>query len=415
MKKRMTGAFLAVFCLAMLFCGCSGKEAFIEYPGQGQTRPENESNRIQNYTYSPVEDGVYPYNAISGPEQLKYDNGVLYFFNGNPSPHEKSGATLMAFDLARGTILPVCPDPLCSHDNPSCPFYGFDTSYYAVNGSIYYRRGYHYLVYNAEGILVDTIDHADLVRYDRSKEALTVYEDYDGEWTYTAYSSQLYFDNWQYYYDYVYDPDTEKHYFHICKRDVDSGRVAVLGGDLNEDAVYERFLFAYGSRIYATDGKQFFSVDSDWNDRRVLFEGDFSGKILFDGSEVFFERMISDRKILEKTRLDDGEVTNLGVECSRWVLTDHYIYYLSADPFFSGGLELTGGEVYRCDHNGDHVEKVCTLNDDGSDKYLGSMCVVDNYIYCFFYEYKDGEQISYRDRLLRIDATTGVKMYYNIK
>ncbi|MBR4204309.1 MAG: hypothetical protein IKQ92_02420 [Clostridia bacterium] len=413
MKKRTPGMLPLLIGLALLLCGCGSGQAFIEYPEQNPQG--NESGQIENYVYAPVEDKSYPYNAISGPEQLKYDGGSLYFFNGNPSPHEKTGATLMAFDLASGTILPVCPDPLCSHDNPGCPFYGFDTSYYAANGSIYYRRGYHYLVYNAEGILIDAVDHADLVRYDRSKDKLTVYEDYGDDLSYSAYNSQLYFNGFQYYYDYVYDPDTDRHYFHICRRDVDSGKVAVLGGDLNEDAVYERFLFALGSRIYATDGKQLFSVDPDWNDRRALFEGDFSGKVLCDGSEIFFERTVSGRIVLAKTGLDGGGVTELGIECSRWVLTDHYIYYLSADPYFSGGTELTGGTVYRCDHDGGRIEKICDLNDDGSDKYLSSLCAVDNYIYCFFYEYRNGEQISYRSKLLRIDASTGEMTYYGIR
>jgi len=412
--KKLTHA-LCILSLALLLSNCNTSPEYIDIPIQNNTQI---SSTIENFTYTHIEDKHYKYNAILGVEHLKYDNGYLYFFNGIASPHEKTGATLMAFDLAHGKILSVCPDPLCSHDNPECDFYGFDVSYYVFNNSIYYRRGYHYLVYNDEGILVDTIDLADLVRYNTETTKLTVYEDYNGDWTYSAYNSQLYVDNYQYFYDYVYDPESNKHYFHICRRDIDTGEKTYLGGSLNEEVVYERFLFEHGGRIYITDGKTIYSVTYDWTDRKEHYTGDFSGQVLTNGQDIFFETSNENNSLtINKINLLDANETAspLGFECSRWYLTDNYIYFLSADTYYSGDIALTGSEIYRCDHNGNNTEKICSLIDQNSTKYVSSMCIVDNYIYCFYFEYENGTQLSYRDKLLRIDTSTGEKSYFDIK
>lgn len=394
---------------------CNADPTYIDYPTQSNSNTPTINN---SFSYTHVEDKHYKYNAIRGVEQLKYDNGYLYFFNGNASPHEKTGATLMTLDLEKGDLLSVCPDPLCTHDNPECDFYGFDISFYVFDNSIYYRRGYHYLVYNDEGILIDKIDHADLVRYNKATDKLSIYEDYNGDWTYSAYNSQLYIDNYQYFYDYVYDADSNKHYFHICRRNIDSGEKTYLGGDLNEEVVYERFLFEYNGRIYITDGKTICSVTYDWDDRQEHYTGDFSGEVLSNGQDIFFESCNEDQSVtINKLNLSDPDktISSFDFECSRWYLTDNYIYYLTADTYYSGDIALTGSEIYRCDHNGNNIEKICTLIDPNSTKYISSMCVVDNYIYCFYFEYDNGTQISYRDKILRIDTSTGEKSYFDIK
>jgi hypothetical protein len=273
---------------------------------------------------------------MNGGSEVKYFDGCIYFFNGNSYGRQENHATLYRFNIMTGNITTVCPDPLCAHNTPDCPFYAMDPDYYVYKNKIYYGRTFYFDI-----DFKDLGFSSDFVSFDISESKLKQYyssEDISG----ALIGSELYVDKYRFYYDAIVDTKINTVNTTINRMNLEDGSIDVLKvnssfkiGSNDSTNFGDKFLFAIGQRIYFTDGMEIYSTDFNMNDRQDIISGAFiSSKILTDGEYIYWgESEDSDNtnfKTLYRTKLDgSGEKSSIGIITEDWQLTKNYIYYLN--------------------------------------------------------------------------------------
>ena len=443
MKTKFKQTILLIMLFIILCLTSCDDETYIEPPID-----TTKNNTIFEYTDN--KDKPLDFNVIDGSDVIKYYNGYLYFLNGSTSLSKS--VTLMKYNIKSNNLTCVCADPLCDHNTPDCPLYGLNNSYYIYNDNIYFQRIYHYMHRKPNGN-PDYMEYfTGSCSYNFSDMKLTIYEQIENaeisDLGYTEYTSQLYTENYRYYYKYVYNESLENYIFSICRMDLNTKEIVVLDSDSNiEDSedlfstsLKITFLFHLNDRIYFTDGKTIYSTDFDMNDRQDVLNGTFIySEIYTDGEYIYWgESEDSDNNILQtlyRAKLDgSGEKTSLGIKTEDWQITENYIYYLNPCETIIGKNEmeqrngenivLNNNEIRRTSHDGSSNEAVFSLIQDDTNFEIYQYTCVGNYIYAAYETYTDNNndgaindsefyQSTYAAAytILRIDVTTGDTYY----
>jgi len=424
-----------ILLIAMLISSCAQDE--MHYPETETPSPSNFTIEIPSYIESD-DAPIYHYGRME-KEHYQYQDGCFYFYiNGqgalNLSRHNKSN-TLLRMNIRNGTITTVCPDPLCMHNTPECPFAGrmFNVS---IDGDmIIYARRYIYrddsttkndsviqiCSYNLSDMKMKV--HREIIMPETNKGAFK--------------SSMLYHNEYIYLYDMIYNEEDNTYQQGIYRINTSNNKQEIIINPQTNNTT--TFLFILNDRIYFTDINTIYSVNLDIEDKQIHAEGTFStARIYTDGQYIYYALAGKDSTDnLYRMNLDGTNVIDLGINTDpSWFLTEKYIYYFPHDkmniPNPNGQTALLSmcNTIWRCDHDGSNKTKVVEL--ERSEKgfiQIHDVQVIGNYAYTDYYEYVDKNESGFfesdQDRLyysvndptnphiLRIDLTTGemIKLY----
>lgn len=399
----------------------------------------SDSGNNQDFKYIENDDEPLSYNAMEGGMQIKYFDGCIYFLNGSSAyGWQENHATLYRFNTKTGNLTTVCADPLCKHNSPECPFYSMENRFYVYENKIYYDRTY---VFDYK----ETGFYADFVSFDISNSKLKQYIVYTDSIPDGIIGSQLYVDNYIFYYDIVVDSKTNTSKITINRMNLKDGSVVVMNADdsTNDNTIgfNNMFLFAVDQRIYFSDGKKIYSTDYNMNNRQdIMSVASLDSNIKTDGEYIYWgESERSDNAKLQtlyRAKLDGSGKTPLNIKAEKWQITKNYIYYLNPQETVIGKNEMeqrNGGdivleynEIRRAAHDGLSNELVFSLIQDDIyfEIYPYYFSCVGNYIYTAYHTYTDkNNNGAYDDSeyyqssdsktytILRIDVITGDTYY----
>ena len=384
---------------------------------------------LNDFSYVESNDKPYSHNCINASVALQYNEGNIFFWGG---PVGQWGATVCKLNPLTGIFSSVCIDPLCNHNTPDCSFFGLRAWFYVYDNKVFYKRSYTYTYRNKDGSVRSTLDVADSVYFDIADSKVSVLQPAIDKNT-VEYLRQLYADNYRYYYDYVYDESIDGYLFQMCRQDIESGDISVIGGENNLGEVLERFVFILNDRIYFVDGKRLYSRNLDNTDEIVHCTGEFGEIVMSDGQNIYFELLTENKKsVFCMTDMNDYSSAKVIIEdCTSWFLTENYVYYIDGESRNIGKSEVTGygndeiilrgNHIFRCDHDGANHHEIFEFDTAYRNYQLTNMIVVDNYIYGLYYTwndsdndgvYQDGDQYISNSSvegfsIIRIDVTDG--------
>ncbi len=394
-----------------------------------------------DFEYTESDDEPILYNTLNGGSEVKYFDGCIYFFNGNSNGRQENHSTLYRLNTKTGNVTTVCPDPLCKHNTPDCPFYAMDSSYYIYKNKVYYTRTY-FLDIDVK----ETGGYGDFVSFDLGDSKLKRYVAYDDSIHDTLFGSELFVDKYRFFYSAIVDTEAKKASPTINRMNLEDGSVDVLkeGNPFDIGSSHsimgDKFLFTINKRVYFTDETKIYSTDYDMNNRQDILSGMvISSKILTDGEYIYWGESDDPDNVnlqtLYRAKLDgSGEKNPIGIKTANWQLTEKYIYYLNPKETIIGknGLEqrpgdeiiLSNNEIRRAAHDGSSNEAVFSLIQDDINFELYRYICVGNYVYTAYQTYTDSNNDGTIDdsefyqsiygeayTVLRIDVTTGNTYY----
>ncbi len=124
MKTKLICLILALTCL-LTACSHNPQPGTQSTKSSGTVMPEDEDYGKDGTLYADV-------------------NGVLY-----------------QYSIQNGYATPLCGDPLCKHNDSSCPFYGIGEDFYRIGSAILYSKGNSILKYDTETGDITTLGTAD--------------------------------------------------------------------------------------------------------------------------------------------------------------------------------------------------------------------------------------------------------------
>ena len=396
MKSAMTIIKTAAVCCAVLLTvSCESTE--LRYVDKDEQNPDESAE----FTYTASDDEPCYFGSQS-IDDLKYRDGYLYIVCG----------TLYRLNTETGNVTTACGDPLCTHDNEECPYFGIGMYYISADGS---------LCFPGDG---------GFVRYDQERMKRVLLDDYKGAASW-FFAPEIYYDDYRVYNGFDYDPEKDKYTYGLRRADLKNGGSEFFGGTTDEDGNYLPLMaqpwFTVGDRLYLEDGKCFFSLNKDGGDRKDLFakKGE-SGYMYTDGEYVYYCE--DDRSSIIRRALDGGEPET--------VVTGVYSYHMKPDGddvvlgkadirgYASSEVEITPLVICRSRHDGSGEERLALVTDIEKGLSPLGWIVVGNYFYCeySYWEDADGDGI-FTDgdnkystmitsggavcRLMRVDLTTG--------
>lgn len=198
------------------------------------------------------------------------DNGTL-IGDGGESPTDEYvdnylytmiGSTLYRISPYSASVVPVCPDPLCFHNDSGCPFFNVDeTSIETVGKYIYYLKDG-----NGWGEYAQR-----LCRFDRESGVFeVVYEPEEGTLRDMALNgSELYF-------NIAYLDQKMRNTYDLCRFDLSSGAIETLTEEPSNSP--QLFMSEKDGRLYWRSNNDFvyYSTDRDYKNR---IDGDRTDKI----------------------------------------------------------------------------------------------------------------------------------------
>ncbi len=221
-----------------------------------------------------------------------------------------------------------------------------------------------------------------------------------------------------FFYESVYDEENGEYLKVLVKRDIKSGNAEKYN---DETVTLSRPVFVLDERIYFTDGKEIFSLDTDLSDKQTVTEGVFAYDVMCDGEYIYYgvQTEVNLQEIY-RMGLDGKDAVPLGIVCRPGALfiSEKYLYYKSYETvLFAGEISLEGEKIYRAAHDGSGKETVYTFEGDMANYRTRSECYVGNYIYALYERIdEDGHYLSFdggRYEIIRIDMTTGETMIIN--
>lgn len=443
MKRQIF--IIIMICSLMELVSCENNLNYLNAGTTSSVKDIDVGINGTSFEYTNINDVPVMHNAINGLSTIKYYNDCLYFFPGTANPFTKS-ITLMRYDCKTGNLTSVCSDPLCTHDSPDCPFFGFTTIFYLYNNTVYYRRAYSYANYDANNVYKDTLEWSGFVSYNMDSSQMKVYNQFDSL-DYFEYGKQIYVENYCFYYDYIYSDESDKEIFAICRMDLNTGESVILGGKNNQfsesdpNMLSQMFLFTLDSRIYFTDGKTIYSTDYDMNDKTEHAKGLFLDDVCTDGEYIYYsaaQKNNNDMFIsIHRMNFDGSSDIDIGITANKWFgyfITENYIYYTVPDEKIIGKNKVSGysgtdiilnnSEIRRCRHDGSNDESVYKFDNDMANYRLTDICAAGNYIYGLYSywtdsdndgTFEDGDQYQSSDdnhyNIMRINIETAVIHY----
>ncbi len=172
------------------------------------------------------------------------------------------GSTLYRISPYSASVVPVCPDPLCFHNDSGCPFFNVDeTSIETVGKYIYYLKDG-----NGWGEYAQR-----LCRFDReSGKFEVVYEPEEGSLLNLSLNTD------ELYFNLAYIDKNLQNTFDICRLDLSDGSVEILTDEPTKES--HRFVCEKDGRLYWTSHNDsvYYSTDRDYKNRT---DGDRTDKI----------------------------------------------------------------------------------------------------------------------------------------
>lgn len=283
------------------------------------------------------------------------------------------GSVLYSISPYSASVVSVCPDPLCFHEDSRCPFYGVDSSNISMVGKYMYylkdeKRDNLWWQYMKK-----------LCRFDRESGKYEIlYEPDDASIT-DLFSSEEYL-----YFNLASMDEEHKYSYNICRYDVSSGKIEVLIDEPTEDR--HRAVSLKDGRVYwsnmANDVK--YSTDISYRDRRDgdvgysanvtmggyyfkletigLYEDthEYCFRLISINSETGEEALISD-KLSSAPILHNGKVIYAKHGESKYL--GLYLYEDSEVP--QKYYDHRGGKYYICDPDGSNERLLCDLEGTG--------------------------------------------------
>lgn len=439
MKLRLTIFFLTM----MILLSCS----------KSALAPEGKALANNGIDYTQDDDSILLYNQSDGWNRLKYSDGYIYFINGYCDYiNFPAGISLYRMNVSNGNVSPVCPNPICTHNTPECPFYGLAGSFNVYSHKILFNSMYIRSLEkpNAKG---ETIESGGAYKtYDLESGKLTERNQID-PYNYTEYTKQLFVGEDCYYYDYIYNNSIDEWVFCINRWNLLTNEVYSICGDENVMTDYStsslttRILFSLHDMLYFTDGKILYRTDREYLNHEVVAEGIFTGNVMTDGEYIYYSvklpitNALRDVYTICRMKFDGTEQTDLNIqtEDDRWYLTSRYIYFREYEERKIGvkqsknikgeedELILYGGNIVRCSHDGTGKSIIFECTDEYENYLTYDECVEGRYVYCLYdwWDDPDNDNIfvdsDYHESwnysgysIMRIDAETGDILFINV-
>lgn len=362
---------------------------------------------------------------------LQYANGSIYAIIGR---NQGECAYPVRYNCTSGRISTVCPDPLCLHENEECPLIGIQQCIVLPDGRVCYSQKFDHIYRNDAGVIIKEVHIFDHALFDPIAGKKTVLYEYDGSY-FTG--PELYTDNYRFYHSIEYDEERELFVTGLYRMNLKNGDIKLLlehGTSEKDDAfnVSSEMIGIFNERIYLSDGLSIFSIDFEGEKRITHLEGKYPvlEPLHADGEYVYYQREDG----VYRQSLSSGKEEHI-VKCNNiygnFTLTTNWIYYQAGDTITIGKVdidgyaareaELSGGEIYRCTHDGSELTKIAEMNGEYAHLRPNSMTVAGEYIYATYtgWQDKNGDSIFTRDeqlasgysrtslQILRIDTTSG--------
>ena len=416
---------LTVLCfVSPLFVSCS-KEKDIDKLVDDYTN----SITDPNFTYTPGDDKMYPFNCLVECNVQAYD-GMIYFV----TAQKNSPRTVYRLDPQTGVISYVCSDPLCSHGR-GCPLYGITAGFFVYNNKLFYNR--YFIDPSKKTNDADGNPRVnDFCVYDMSDGKMKVLQNYDYNMLIST-DRQIFTGNYRYYEDYVQLDESYEGYEEFCnehntvpfmmlptRMDIETGERTVISTKDSIMNATEKLCFVLDERIYFTDGKRLYSRDMNNENEIVHCEGNLGYNVSTNGKSVYFEKTqpTEDDDVIRSVYYiadmnNYTEPVKIIDNTRGWRLTEKYIYYTDGeDRYYGEGANQKyslGTQLRRCSHDGTNDELVIKYEGEYYTWQPYQKAIYGNYMYgLYFYSTDDDGDGIYQDyssdpNLARIDLNTG--------
>ena len=356
---------------------------------------------------------------------LSYANGSIYAQIGFAH-----NAYLVRYNCTSGRVSNVCSDPLCFHENEDCPMVGIQQWNILHDGQVCYSQKFDKVYRNDAGTIIKEVHIFDHSLYNPMDGKKTVLYEYDGSY-FTG--PELYSGNFRFYHSIEYDKARDMFVTGLYRMNLTNGDIKLLieHGTSDKDETFNVTSEMFGvanERIYLSDGLTVFSIDFEGENRLTHLEGKFPTILHSDGEFVYYPQ---DNGIYRRN-LSGGDEEYI-VECDNIygdiTLTTNWIYFQAGNTITIGALnlkgyaekeaKLSGGEIWRCRHDGSELMKVVTMDGEYANIRPDGLTVAGDCIYSTYtgWQDEDGDGIfdtqifsqGNRDHLpiLRIDTVSG--------
>lgn len=313
-----------------------------------------------------------------------WSDGYIYFYRN----------TLLRINVETATAVPVCPDPLCKHNDDTCPFYGAGTLMeIAGKYAVYIKSG-------DSGAWGGKRTSGALCAFNFvTGKYKTLYEP-DGNNILTNVGGFLVYDGYVYFNITVMKNNSMKQAFYPARADIVSGKVKYLSDTPSDESfmIYAADDTSDGTRIYWGHYDDYYSTDTDGGNRidgehgysELSKIGSYYYNVEMNG-EVYKSQDGGSYPYYKMTRTDSetGEVIPV-LDSVKQVLRIYggKILYMKYDdePTFLGSLRSTyedidgikddilkiyddsAGKVYCCEPDGSGERLLCDFS--GTKYYI---------------------------------------------
>lgn len=343
---------------------------------------------------------------------LQYYDDLLYL-----SAH----GMVYRYDIRTGNVTSLCDDPLCSHSDEACPFFGIiPYGFHIYNNKIYYTQNY----FSTKKDIFsepETVNIGRFVMYDIENRKLKVIRNIpDG----VLIESKYYHGNYLYYLNTLTD-ENGNHTFEICRQNLDNFNIESL---IFLGSTPSAIAFINNDRIYLVSGVGLYYYSlSDFSTPHYIYKND-SVDLITDG--VYFYVLVRNENgtnSLIRIDMDGNNPTklcddNVGYICS----TEKYIYYRKNEKIvvgkdkFGNNIEIPDSNVYRVPKQGGNAVLVYSFPQNMKNYYIGRFIVDGIYLYANYGYYDEQNNTLYESirirpyDFIRINLKTGA-IYYIYK
>ncbi|HPE94890.1 MAG TPA: hypothetical protein PLT66_02325 [Bacillota bacterium] len=280
-------------------------------------------------------------------------------------------STFYRFNVENGTASPLCPDPLCEHNDESCPFFGMEGDPVFTGQYVYYLAG-----------ASDFGEAIRLCRFDlRSGKYENLYEPAAGTLSeMNVYGNNVYLNQNRL-------TENGSVEFLLMKYDLKNKKATALTE--KAQSVPQYFLSTENGRIYwYTSGGEHYSTDMEYKNR---IDGDTGyADRLSSGNYAYIVEPTGEIKgvpgsklpafrLRRKDKTTGDTITVIAEMCSFPTIYNNCILYFKFQdsvPFigcmydeYSGErvavTDKNGGKLYICDSDGKNERLLCDIGDSG--------------------------------------------------
>lgn len=315
------------------------------------------------------------------------DNGTL-IGDGGESPTDEYvdnylytmiGSTLYRISPYSASVVPVCPDPLCFHNDSGCPFFNVDeTSIETVGKYIYYLKDG-----NGWGEYAQR-----LCRFDRESGKFEVfYEPEEGSLLNLSLNTD------ELYFNLAYIDKNLQNTFDVCRLELSDGSVETLTDEPTKES--HRFMCEKDGRLYwkshndsvyySTDRDYKNRIDGDRTDKIEKVSGDYYYRLepvhntaytrsfkltavnAVGGEEIVISEELAGVPVIYGGKIvyaKNGEAKYLGL-----------VFYDDSDEP-KEYYDQSGGKYYICDPDGSNERLLCDLDGMGCEIMWHSIMLI---------------------------------------